>query len=74
MSTIDIREEIKRIDVAERISLAEEIWDSIADNQEPIPVRMAQKDELDKRLESFSRSPEEGSSWAEVKSRTDKSQ
>ncbi|MFC1508627.1 addiction module protein [Candidatus Omnitrophota bacterium] len=72
MSTIDIREEIKRLNVTERISLAEEIWDSIAENQEPIPVTQAQKDELDKRLESFSSSPETGSSWQDVKNRIEK--
>ena len=74
MSTIDIREEIKRLDVAERISLVEEIWDSIAENHELIPVTQYQKDELDRRLESYNRSPEVGSTWQDVKNRIEKSE
>jgi putative addiction module component (TIGR02574 family) len=39
-------------EVAEKIVLAEQIWDSIAREQEAVGVSQAQKDELDRRLES----------------------
>jgi putative addiction module component (TIGR02574 family) len=73
MANLNFREEIKRLDVAERILLAEEIWDSILENQEAVTVSKAQKDELERRLESYARTPEEGSSWQEVKARVQKS-
>lgn len=73
MTNVDFREEIKRLDVAERILLAEEIWDSIVENQEAVAISQAQKDELEQRLEFYSNAPEKGLSWQEVKSRIQKS-
>ena len=73
MAEVNLREEIRRLNVAERIFLAEEIWDSIAENQEAVAVTQAQKVELDRRIDSYNRSPEEGSHWQEVKARVQKS-
>ena len=60
---------IKKLSIAERILMVEEIWDSIADDQESVEVTSAQKDELDRRLDAYHASPDEGSSWQEVKRR-----
>ena len=60
---------IKAMSVPERILVVEEIWDSIAAEQDSIPLTDAQRDELDRRLDAFDASPDEGSSWQEVKSR-----
>ena len=57
------------LSVAERILLVEEIWDSIAADQESLPVTQAQKDELDRRLAAYEANPTAGSSWEEVKAR-----
>ena len=59
--------EIKKLSVAERILLVEEIWDSIAVEQEVMEVTEAQMRELDQRLASFEASEQEGRSWEEVK-------
>ena len=59
--------EIKKLSVAERILLVEEIWDSIAVEQDVMEVTEAQKSELDQRLASFEASEQEGRSWEEVK-------
>ena len=58
---------IKKLSVAERILLVEEIWDSIAVEQEVMEVTEAQKCELDQRLASFEASEHEGRSWEEIK-------
>ncbi len=63
--------EIKQLSVAERVLLVQEIWDGIAADQESISVTEAQKEELDRRLEAYDASPEEGSSWDEVKQRVE---
>jgi putative addiction module component (TIGR02574 family) len=60
---------IKKLSIAERILMVEEIWDSIADDQASVEVTSAQKDELDRRLDAYHASPDEGSSWQEVKRR-----
>jgi len=62
-------DEISRLDISEKILLAEEIWDSIAAEQERVEMTEAQKVELDHRIEAYNKSPSEGSSWEEVKNR-----
>jgi putative addiction module component (TIGR02574 family) len=62
-------DEILQLSVAERVQLAEEIWDSIATSPEALPVTDAQKQELDRRLELQSADPNRGTSWPEVRSK-----
>jgi putative addiction module component (TIGR02574 family) len=60
---------IDQLTVAERISLVEEIWDSIAAASEEVPLSDAQKEELDRRLAAYQANPQSGSSWEDVKAR-----
>jgi len=39
----------------ERMQLVEDLWDSIAAEQEALPITEAQRAELDRRLEAFER-------------------
>lgn len=61
--------EIKKLSVAERILLVEDIWDSIAEEQESMETSAAQKDELDRRIAAYNAFPDEGRSFEEIKSR-----
>ena len=70
MSSIYPRE-ILELSLAERITLIEEIWDSIADSPEDLPVTAAQKAELDPRLAEHRADPTAGRSWEEVRSSLD---
>lgn len=63
----NITNEIKKLSVAERILLVEEIWDSIARENEAFELSSAQKKELDRRSESFAEKPSQGRSWEEIK-------
>ncbi len=65
--------EIKKLSVAERILIVEEIWDSIAAEQESLQLTEAQKTELDRRIASCDASPNEGKSWEEIKRRLETS-
>ena len=56
---------ILQLSIAERIQLVEDIWDSIVAVPEAITLTDAQKQELDRRLASFSGNPDEGISWEE---------
>ena len=62
------------LSVAERIQLVEDLWDSIAEIPEEVPLNDAQKAELDRRLEAYRRSPDEGSPWEVVRERIRESQ
>ncbi len=60
---------LDRLSPEERMSLIEELWESLSANEEQVPVTEAQKADLDKRLEAFQTNPQTGSSWEEVKAR-----
>lgn len=60
---------IGQLSIPERIVIVQQIWDSIAAREEEIPVTAPQREELDRRLEEYHRSPDEGSPWEEVKAR-----
>ena len=59
--------DIQGLSFSERILLAEQLWDSIADDQDTLEVTDSQKKILEERLAAYKKSPNEGSSWEEVK-------
>ncbi|MDX2241537.1 MAG: addiction module protein [Leptolyngbyaceae cyanobacterium bins.302] len=61
--------EIAQLGIAERIQLVEDLWDSILEQQDELPLTNAQKQELDQRLERYGQDPAIGSTWKEVKQR-----
>ncbi len=66
MSTANIID-IQELSQSERILLAEQLWDSIADDQDTIKVTDSQKKVLQQRLAAYKASPNEGTSWEQVK-------
>lgn len=64
-----LKVEISQLSIAERIQLAEDLWDSILEQQVALPLTDAQKQELDRRLERYQQDPITGSTWEEVKQR-----
>jgi putative addiction module component (TIGR02574 family) len=64
-----LKVEISQLSIAERIQLAEDLWDSILDEQDEIPLNNAQTQELDRRLERYRQDPTSGSTWEAVKQR-----
>jgi putative addiction module component (TIGR02574 family) len=65
--------DILQMSVAERIQLVEDIWDSIATSPESLPVTDAQKEELDRRLQAHTQTPDEVISWDGLKEKVRKS-
>jgi len=55
-----LTEETKKLSIPHRILLVEEIWDSIAEENEAFELTAAQKSELDRRLESARANPGQG--------------
>ncbi len=62
-------DEIKQLDIAERIILVEEIWDSIAKEQESVSLSEYEKNVLDARLASLENNPDTLTTWDEIKNR-----
>ena len=64
-----ISSELKKISVAEKILIAEEIWDSIVKDPENFKLSGEQRNELDRRLAGYYSSPDDGYSWENIKNR-----
>jgi putative addiction module component (TIGR02574 family) len=60
--------DLRQLPVAERITLVEALWDSIADDQSQLELTEAQKAELDRRL-AVREGRSAASPWADVKRR-----
>jgi putative addiction module component (TIGR02574 family) len=65
--SMDLTKQAKNLSIAERIRLVEEIWDTIAEENEAFELTEAQKRELDRRLESARSNPGQGRTWDEIK-------
>ena len=61
--------DISKLTVAERIQLAEDLWDSVAAETGELPLTDAQVAELDRRLADLAREPDAGESWEVVRAR-----
>jgi putative addiction module component (TIGR02574 family) len=66
------KKDILNMSISERIELVEDIWDSIAEMPEAVTLTDIQKRELDNRLDSYHKNPNEGSPWEEVRMRIQK--
>ena len=66
MSTVK-KFDIQGLSQSERILLAEKLWDSVAENQDSLEITASQKKVLEDRLAAYKKSPNEGSSWEDVK-------
>jgi putative addiction module component (TIGR02574 family) len=67
MSTV--RKEIQSLSVADRLRLLEEIWDSLVETPDAVPVTDAQHKEIARRRRAHARNPSATKSWAEVRAR-----
>ena len=70
MHTTDL--DISKLTVAERIQLAEDLWDSVAAETGELPLSAAQKAELERRLADLERDPGAGEPWEVVRARIEK--
>jgi len=64
-----IPRQIAALKPAERLKLVMEIWDSLTDIPDSVPVTPAQKNELSRRAEKYRKNPHGGIPWSEVKKR-----
>ncbi|HLP48587.1 MAG TPA: addiction module protein, partial [Candidatus Kapabacteria bacterium] len=58
---------ILELSVAQRLMVMSQIWESIAESPDSIPLTAAQQQELDTRLNSYYENPKAGQPWEKVK-------
>ena len=59
----------EKLTVPEKILYLQDLWDKIAEVPDEVEITDAQREELDRRLKDYEESPDEGSSWEEVRKR-----
>ena len=59
--------DFSHLTVAERIQLAEDLWDSVADAPEVLELTAAQRAELERRLRAHREDPEAAVPWTNVR-------
>jgi putative addiction module component (TIGR02574 family) len=62
----NLRKQVFALTPEEKIDLAVELWDSIAQDEFP-PLTEEMKQELDRRLEEHQKDPSSARSWEEVR-------
>jgi len=63
----ELTKQAKNLSISDRIRLVEEIWDTIAEENEAFELSEAQKLELDRRLDLALNNPGQGRTWEEIK-------
>jgi putative addiction module component (TIGR02574 family) len=64
----DLLEELLKLSPAERIQLAEDLWDSVAASPEDLPPLSAeQQAEMERRIKQLEDDPGSALSWEEVR-------
>ena len=61
MASVEL--DISRLSPEERIRLAEELWDSLLEAPEEVPLTAAQAEELDRRVEAYREDRDPGEPW-----------
>lgn len=64
----DLTEQARKLSIPDRIHLVEEIWDTIAEENQAFELTDAQKRELDRRLDAAKKNAGEGRTWDQIKS------
>ena len=60
---------IDRLSAEERLALVQEIWDSLAEEAQHLPISEAQRQELERRVAAHEAAPDDVIPWEEVKAR-----
>ena len=68
MSVKEIKKQIDKLELSEKLILVEDVWDSIALNNSVLPLYEWQKKELDKRYKEYKNGEQNLHEWNEVHS------
>ena len=63
MTSEQIKGEISRLGLSEKLLLVEDIWDTIASQADQMEITEEEKALLDERLKAYHQNPNAGSPW-----------
>jgi len=66
MRSDEIKQEINKLNLAEKLLLIEDVWDSIAQSNSELPMPEWQKRELDKRYKEYKAGEQKLQDWQSV--------
>jgi putative addiction module component (TIGR02574 family) len=61
--------EARKLSLAERLRIAEALFQSARDEQADLPFSSQLRDELDRRFADYQSNPDDGSPWVDVRDR-----
>jgi putative addiction module component (TIGR02574 family) len=67
-------QEIQELSVADRLQLLEEVWETLANHEAALPMTEGHKQEIDRRLEEWHKTGENGATWQQVRKRIEKAE
>ena len=59
----EIKSEVNKLELSEKLLLVEDIWDSIAADNSEMPMSMWQKQELDRRYKVYEKNKPKLNDW-----------
>jgi putative addiction module component (TIGR02574 family) len=62
-------DELRALSVEDRLQLLEDVWTSLDEEQDRLPIPKWHEEELDRRMKAFEENPNTGSPWQDVKKR-----
>jgi putative addiction module component (TIGR02574 family) len=57
---------VEQMSAEERLELIEQLWESLSETSDTVPITKAQREELDRRLDDLESSAPAGIPWEEV--------
>jgi putative addiction module component (TIGR02574 family) len=72
MSAETLIDEASKLSPAERMRVAQALWQSAWDEQANVELTADQREELDRRLADYEAHPEAGETWEKVRARLEK--
>jgi putative addiction module component (TIGR02574 family) len=66
MRSEKLKNEIRKLDVTDKLLLVEEVWNEIASSNEELPLPEWQKKELSKRLDAYDQGEIVPTAWQQV--------
>jgi putative addiction module component (TIGR02574 family) len=72
MSADILIEQASKLSAADRLRIAEALWQSAWDEQADLPITPQQRQELDRRLADYDVDPNRGDEWQIVRDRLEK--
>jgi putative addiction module component (TIGR02574 family) len=72
MSAETLIHEASKLSAADRVRIAEALWQSAWDEQADLPITAEQREELDRRLADYDANPSAGDDWSTVRARLEK--